>query len=236
MKIRTFGAGVVLLLSALAAAQAPARASNAGGPELQAVLNAMDRASDAFRTAQADFNWDQYTRVVDTHDYQKGTIYFRRAGKALQMSAKVTDPAAKYVLYTDSKVEVYEPRIDQVTQYDTGKNKADFESFLAIGFGGSGRELQRSFDVSYGGKETIDGVATEKLELTPKTQKGRNVFSHITLWIDPARGISLQQKLEEGSGDFRLAKYSNIKINGKLDDGVFKLHTTGKTRYISPQG
>lgn len=235
MKISTRGVVVVLLLSALAAAQAPARAASSGGSELQAVLSAMDRASAEFKTAQADFNWDQYTRVVDTHDYQKGTICFRRAGRGLQMSARVTDPAAKYVLYTDSKVEVYEPKIDQVTRYDTGKNKADFESFLAIGFGGSGRELEKAFDVAYGGKETIDGVVTERLELTPKTQKGRNVFSHITLWIDPARGVSLQQKLEEGSGDYRLARYSNIRINGKLAD-VFKLPTTGKTRYINPQG
>lgn len=226
----------LVLLAVAAGAQAPAAQKGGSGAELQSVLNAMDKASAAFKTAQADFNWDQYTMVVDTHDFQKGTIYFRRQGKDLQMAAKVTEPTTKYVLYGDSKVQVYEPRIDQVTQYSAGKNKADFESFLAIGFGGAGRDLQKAFDVAYGGKETVDGVAAEKLELTPKTAKGRNIFSHITLWIDPARGVSVQQKFDESSGDYRLAKYSNIRINLKIDNDAFKLPTTGKTRTISPQG
>jgi len=40
----------------------------------------------------------------------------------------------------------------------------------------------------------------------------------------------------EPSGDFRLAKYSNIQLNQKLPDNVFKLKTTGKTKSVSPQG
>lgn len=227
---------VLLVLAALAVPSLWAQSKPAANGDWQAVLNAMDRASASFRSAQADFNWDQYTKVVDSHDYQKGTIYFRRQGRNLEMAADVKDPGQKYVLYQNDKVQVYEPHMEQVTQYSTGKNKADFESFLAIGFGGSGHDLQKAFDVSYGGRETIDGVATEKLELVPKAAKARNLFSHITLWIDPARGVSLQQKFDEGSGDYRLAKYSNIKINPKLSNDLFKLHTTGKTTYVSPQG
>ena len=60
---------------------------------------------------------------------------------------------------------------------------------------------------------------------------------HIVLWIDPARGISVQQQFFFGpSGDYRLAKYSGIKVNEKIPDAVFKLKTTSKTKFISPQG
>jgi hypothetical protein len=44
----------------------------------------------------------------------------------------------------------------------------------------------------------------------------------------------VQQKFYEGSYDYRLAKYTSIRINQKLPDDSFKLKTTGKTKYISP--
>ena len=57
-----------------------------------------------------------------------------------------------------------------MTQYNAGKNRADFESYLVLGFGGSGRDLTKSFDVNYAGMEQVEGVNAAKLE-TPKSQK-----------------------------------------------------------------
>ena len=204
--------------------------------QLQQVLSQMDKAAANFHTTEATFVWNQYQKVVDETDTQKGKIYFHRSGEATEMAADITEPDKKYVLFTDSKVQVYQPRIDQVTVYNTGKNRAEFESFIVLGFGGSGHELLRSFDVKYVGEEALDGVNTAKLDLTPKSQKIRNTFSHILLWIDPARGISVQQQFVEPTGDYRLAKYSEIRINQKIPDSVFKIKTTGKTKIVSPQG
>ena len=36
-------------------------------------------------------------------------------------------------------------------------------------------------------------------------------------------------------GDYRLTKYSDIQINQRLPDNAFKLKTTGKTKFVSPQ-
>jgi outer membrane lipoprotein-sorting protein len=174
---------------------------------------------------------------VDEHDIQKGTVYFRRAGNEIEMAADVSDPTPpKYVLFTDSKVEVYQPKIDQVTRYNTGKDRATVESFLVLGFGGSGRDMLKSFDVKYIGTEKVDGIDTAKLELVPKSEKGRNMFNRIWLWVDASRGVSVQQQLHEPSGDYRLAKYSDIQLNQKIPDSAFKLKTTGKTKVVSPQG
>ena len=205
--------------------------------ELQRVLKQMDQTAANFHTTQAAFVWDQYQRVVDEIDTQKGVVYFRRNGNEVQMAADISDPTSpKYVLFADSKVEVYQPKIDQVTIYNTGKDRAAFEGFLVLGFGGSGRDLQKSFEVNYIGNEKVNGVDTAKLELVPKSAKVRNTFAHISLWIDPARGVSVQQQLFEPSGDYRLAKYSDIQLNQKIPDSVFKLKTTGKTKFVSPQG
>jgi outer membrane lipoprotein-sorting protein len=84
--------------------------------------------------------------------------------------------------------------------------------------------------------ETVNGTQAAKLELIPKSPRLRNNIARILLWIDPARGVSVQQQFFEPSGDYRLAKYSDIQVNQKLSDNAFKLKTTGKTRVVSPQG
>jgi len=204
--------------------------------DLERVLGQMDNAAAKFRSTEAIFVWNQYAKVVDETDTQKGRIYFRRTGSDTQMAADVMEPDKKYVVYSEGKVQLYQPKIDQVTVYNTGKDKAAVESFLVLGFGGGGHDLLKSFDVKYVGTETVDGVETAKLELTPKSEKLRNTFARILLWIDPARGISVQQQFFEPSGDYRLAKYSDIQLNQKIPDQAFKLKTTGKTKVVSPQG
>lgn len=223
---------IVVLCCAFAAAQ--------GNAALEKVLTQMDTAAANFKSAQADFNWDQYTKVVEEHDYQKGTIYFRRDPKGVQMAADINQhngqPDKKYVLFTDSNVQVYQPSMDQVTKYNVGKNRSEVESFLVLGFGGRGHDLLKSFDVKYAGAEKVEGIDTQKLELTPKSASVRNNFNKIVLWIDPAKGVSVQQQLFSPSGDFRLAKYSNIKLNQNISADVFKLKTKPGTKIISPQG
>lgn len=218
---------MLVLLCTLAAARAQT---------LQSVLTSMDQAAANFHTAQADFVWDTYQQVVDEHDLQKGTIYFRRQGNAIEMAADITSPAKKYVLFTDGMVSYYQPAIDQVTQYNPGKNKAEVESYLVLGFGGGGHALEPSYDIQYGGMQEVQGVSAAKLVLTPKSQRVRGMFQTITLWIDPTLGVSVQQQLMEPSGDYRLTKYSNIQINKKISGDVFKLKTSGHTKIIKPNG
>ena len=205
-------------------------------PTLESVLKQMDTSAATFHSAQAIVVWDQYTRVVDETDTEKGKIYFRRHDHDIQMATDITEPDKKYVLYTNGKVQLYQPKIDQVTEYNTGKKRSDIDSFLVLGFGGGGHDLLKSYSVKFAGTEKIGDVQTAKLELTPKSQSVLNSIAKIVLWIDPAQGISLQQQFFQPSGDYRLAKYSDIQMNEKISDDVFKLKTTGKTKVVSPQG
>lgn len=223
----TAGVLWMILLHSLAAAQAPT---------LESVLKKMDAAAANFQTTQADFVWDQYQKVVDEHDLQKGTVYYRRSGKEIEMMADIKEPDQKFLLYKEGKLQVYQPKIEQVMEYTAGANHNEIESYLVLGFGGSGQELKKQFDVEYQGEETIDGIATAKLRLTPKSDKVKNYFSDAFLWIDLSRGISLQQEFKQGQGDSRLAKYSSINVHAKINNDVFRLKTTGKTKFVSPRG
>jgi outer membrane lipoprotein-sorting protein len=224
---------LVVSLTAMMAATALGQSKQAN---LEQVLALLDKASAGFKTVQTDFEWDQYQKVVDEHDIQKGVMYFRRAGSNVEMAADIRYPDHKNVLFTGEELQVYLPKADQVTRYLPGKNRQDFESYLVLGFGGRGHDLTKNFEVRYAGVEAVGGVSTYKLELVPKSQKAKGMFRLITLWIDPQTGMSVQQKFQEGGDDYRLAKYTSIQVNPrKLPDTAFKLKTTGKTKYITPQ-
>jgi hypothetical protein len=221
--------------------------SNPNSGNLDAVLKKMDTAAASFRNAQADFEWDSYEKVIDEVDeIQTGTIYFRRTGKDIEMMAAVKkagsglahlEPELKYVLYSNGTISMYLPKPDQLTVYDLGKQHVDLESYVVLGFGGSGEDLMKAFDVTYVGPESVNGVATAKLQLIPKSDKVRNTYNKILLWIDLDKGISLQQQFFTPQGDYRLTKYSSIHLNEKkIPDDVFKLKTTNKTQKTSPKG
>ena len=224
---------LMLVIGCLLTAAAWAQSDSAG---LESVLGQMDLAARNFKSAEASVVWDQYDKVINETETEKGKIYFRREGSEVQMAADFVEPDKKYVIYGGGKVQVYQPKIDQVTEYNAGKSRGDVESFLVLGFGGNGHDLLKSYDVKFSGTETVNNVAAGKLELIPKSARMKNNIARIVLWIDPVRGFSLQQQFFEPGGNYRLAKYSNIQINQKLPDGAFKLKTTGKTKFLSPQG
>jgi negative regulator of sigma E activity len=230
-----------------ASARSVPQAKPADSGSLDAVLKKMDDAATTFHTLQADFEWDSYEKVIDEVDeIQTGTIYYRRNGKDIEMMAvvkmagsdpKKVKPESKYVLFSNGKISMYQPKPDQVTVYDLGKKRVDFESYVVLGFGGSGKDLTKAFDVTYIGPETVEGVATAELQLLPKSDSVRNNYNKILLWIDLDKGISVKQQFFSPQGDYRLTKYRNVQLNEKkLSDDVFKLKTTSKTQTLSPKG
>ncbi len=150
------------------------------------------------------------------------------------MMAEIKKPDRKYVLYRDGTLKVYQPKIEQVMVHPAGKNRSEIESYLVLGFGGSGQDLVKAFDITYQGSETVSGTASARLQLVPKSEKLRKTFARIVLWIDLQRGISVQQQFLEPQGDYRLAKYSSIRVNEKINNDVFQLKTTSKTQTVSP--
>lgn len=213
---------------------------------LETILKKIDSVSASFSSAQAEFEWCNYQRVIDeVVDVQTGSIYYRRSNKEIEMmadvkkagaSAATLKPEPKFVLFSEGKIRMYQPKTDQVTVYDLGKDRADLESYFVLGFGGSGQGLQKAFDVKYQGAETVNGISAAKLELTPKSERVRRNYNRMILWIDPDRGVSVQQEFFTPQGDYRLCKYTSIKMNEKISNEVFKLKTTGKTQIISPKG
>jgi outer membrane lipoprotein-sorting protein len=225
-----FRPAAVAVLVAASALSAPAQAPS---PQLNTILSQLDAASARFRNARADFEWDYYERVVRDTSKQFGQIYFERKGADTDMGAVVVDPATKakqkVLQYSAGTLQVFDPGANHIDIVHAGANQAEYEGFLTLGFGGSGRDLAKAWNITDGGPDTIGGVKVEKLDLIGKDPSVRNNFSHVTVWIDLSRGVSLKQVFNTPSGDIRTALYSNIQLNGKIDAKPFAIKTNGST-------
>jgi len=216
--------GLILVLPAFAAPDS--------GPEK--ILAKMDETAAKFRTAQASFTWTTFNSVVNEESgRQTGKIYFQRSGNETEMAAGIDPPDAQQVIFSRGKIQVYKSRTGIVDVYDTSAHREEFETFLVLGFGSSGDDMRKSFDITYGGEEKVDGTDTVRLELVPKSDKIKQHFPKIMLWLNPQTGISIQQKLMEADGDYRLAKYYGIQLGQKIPAKVFQLKISGKTKVVT---
>ena len=209
-------------------------AAQAKPGELEAVLRQMDEGSTRFHSAQADFRKDLYERVVKETTTQLGAIYYLRTPGGIQMGTKFTQPV-KIVEIKDGMIRLFDPGADHLTEISIKNNQTQYESFLTLGFGGSGTELAKKWTISYLGTEQLnDGkklVSTVKLDLVAKDANTRNTFSHIVIWVEPQQDISLKQQFFQPSGDMQTVTFTNVRYNmlKKSDMDGFAIKTDKKT-------
>jgi hypothetical protein len=72
-------------------------------------------------------------------------------------------------------------------------------------------------------------VETAKLDLVSKDPGVRNSITHVTIWVDAERGISLKQVFYMPSEDRRTVVNTNIRLNQKVDLKPYEIKTDSKT-------
>jgi outer membrane lipoprotein-sorting protein len=213
------------------AAQGTDHASAAQPDHLQAVLSQMDAGSAKFQSAQADIKKEQFEKIVNDTTSQSGMVYFLRNGKSTQMGVKLDN--GQVFEYKNGIGRLYNASTNHLDQFSaSGENQARAETFFTLGFGGSGSDLKKAWAITDQGTEQLnDGsktVPVEKLDLVSNDPGARSNFSHVTIWVDPVRDVSLKQEFFTPSGDTQTATYSNIRLNQKVNTDAFAIKCKGK--------
>ena len=201
--------------------------------DLKSVLAKLDASAATFRASSADFEYDiTVTDPIPDTDVQKGAVYYERKGSGFESGVHINQvngkPAPKVIVFAGGVLKIYDKLQDQVTTFSKA---GQYESYLALGFGASGKDLVQKFSVKYLGSETVSGVKTEKLELVAKDPDVLKYFPKITVWMDTARGVSLKQVFDQGQGQLRTCNYSNIKLNQPVPSDAFTFETDRKTQF-----
>ncbi|MBI4480741.1 MAG: outer membrane lipoprotein carrier protein LolA [Acidobacteria bacterium] len=209
--------------------------ANSGGLKLEQILAGMDQAAERFSSVAADLEYTKVTVIVDDHSTERGSIYFEKSRGKLRVMLAFQQPSEKYVLFSDGKVSIYRPKIAEVEEYSLANNRGLLEQFLLLGFGTSGSELQKSYQVALKGEEKLDGETAVHLELIPKNTQVSARLERIELWLSAETWQPLQQKFLEPSKDYLIARYRNLVHNTAIAAKNFRLPLRGKVRTVRPQ-
>src|SRR6266702_3502169 len=183
--------------------------------------------------SKPDVKKEQFTKIVNDTTTETGKIYFLRTGSTTQSGAKLNPPDARTFEYKNGLLRLFTPGTNHIDQYSAGAaNQSRYEAFLSPRFRGNGSDLAKAWAITDQGTEqnTDRGkpVSLEKLDLVSKGASERNNYTHITIWVDPVRDVSLKQVFFDVSGDTNSAIYSKIRLNQSIDLKTYAIKCQGK--------
>jgi outer membrane lipoprotein-sorting protein len=153
----------------------------------------------------------------------------------MRMLVEFKEPDRKSVALHDSKLEIYYPKMQTVEEYDIGQHRELLDQFFLVGFGTSGKELASAYSVRVLGAETLAGQQSIRLELIPKSQEVQKNLKKLELWVPESDVYPVQQKFYLVAGDYKLATYTNVKMNPPVADSDLKLRVSKDVKRVFPQ-
>lgn len=221
---------LALLCAAAAVLTAP-RGAAAADRSLAETLARMDEAAAKFKALSASVAYVSHMEAIHEDDSESGTILVKRPRpKDLHVKIAIEKPDPKVAVTDGGKVEVYYPRNGEVQKIELGHRRSLVDMILALGFGGTARELQSAYAVKLGGAEAVAGESATRLELTPKSPDMLAEWKRIDLWISDKTGYTLQQKFYDRGKDYTLITYTGMRLNLKIPDADFKLDVPKGTK------
>ena len=151
--LATVAAAGPLILASLAPVHTAG--AQAKPDRLKSVLAQMDAGSAKFRSAEASIQKQQFEKIVNDTTTESGTIYFLHNGNSIQMGAKFGPPSELTVEYKNGVARLYSAGTNQIKTYSAGQNQALAQTILALGAGGSGRDLDANWTITDQGTEQM---------------------------------------------------------------------------------
>jgi outer membrane lipoprotein-sorting protein len=226
---RLTGAALVLLVAAGVACATQSHSNWTLGT----VLRNMDSEARDFHSLTANIERTKVTVVVNDKSTETGRLAIRGDNMRIDLA----EPDTRTILRSGNNLYIYNPKLSRVEEYDLGKNRALVDQFLLLGFGTSGHELEKNYEIALVDEETLDTKKVVQLELTPKSDKVRDQISKIQIWLDESDWLPVQQKFfETGTKDYFIIHYTNVVRNPKIHDTHFKPHWPKGTTKVRPQG
>lgn len=191
--------------------------------DLAQILSHMNESAKHLKTLSADLEYTKVTVLVNDFSSESGRMYFRN-GKSPDILINFKTPAPKVIVFKKDKAEIYQPKINQIQEFDLSKHSSLIQQFLLLGFGTDSKEMRKVYNVKYLKEEQLGGDTTALLELTPRKESLAAQLSKIHLWVSEESWLPVQQKFFEAGGDYSVARYSSVKVNRNLPSSTFQIH------------
>lgn len=185
-------------------------AAGARAETLEQVLAHIDANAKTFTSFTAKFKLTDYEKVLDSSDVSTGTVNVKRVKDTL--TGELTYDDGHLAFFDGKTFDRYFPRVKQQEIYDLGKQTSSLVKVFLLGFGTSRAELLKDFEPSMGGPESVDGQATTRIVLKPKTKEQKEYMVQMELWIPEGKGYPVQEKVIEPSNNTKTIAYSAMQL------------------------
>lgn len=213
---------------------AAAWAASENGPSLQDAISRLDQAAAKFHSMSAKIERTKHTTVLNSNETESGMVYMKRNGARLEGLMDIAKPDKKTSVFSGHEVQIYYPNMKEVDIYDAGKNGEQLEQFITLGFGTSGHDLEKTYNIRVIGNDNLKGEKTLHLELTPKAAEAKKLIKKIDLWIGD-NNYPVQERILEPSDDYDLWTYSDLQINPELKEQDLQLKLPPGVKKVYPQ-
>ena len=178
----------------------------------EAVLARMDKAAPNFKAMSANVRMVTHTAVLNDNTVETGTFEMQKKGKDVRAIMNLAENGGRQLGFFGKVVRIYYSNLNTYQDYQVGKNNL-LNQYLLLGFGSSGKDLSRGYNITADGTEMIDGRMSTKLTLIPKDKAVLEHLTKVEVWIPNDAANPVQQEFYEPSGNSRKVTYSNIDLN-----------------------
>ncbi len=123
----------------------PGAGQNHSPATLESTLRELDLSAKGFHSLSADVERTKVTVVVNDRSTESGTILVHDDKMLLEMKP----PDARTILRTGDNLYIYNPGLKRVEEYNLAQHRAQVDQYLLLGFGTQGKELQKSYLVTF---------------------------------------------------------------------------------------
>jgi outer membrane lipoprotein-sorting protein len=195
-------------------------------PDFAEILSRMDDSAKRLKSLTTNLEYTTVTVLVDDKSTEYGQLFFlkeKEKDRRPEILIKFEKPDPKTILFQRNKAEIYNPKINQIQEYELGRHSELVQHFLLLGFGTEVADLQKAWDLKLTGEEDIADETAAVLELTPRRQDITGQLAKVQLWISEDSWLPVQQKFFQPEGNYLMARYSGTKVNRDISSSTFRI-------------
>ena len=225
---RTNSTWIVLVVLALSGAAPAARAAPdqkhaPPPPEVQAILDRLDRAQEAIQTLEADIVETRTLALLARPQVLRGRVSFERPGK---IRWEYTAPEKRIYVLADGALTGWIPAKNQVEKVNISRYERRIQRMIA--FGQDSKVLLRDFRISIGAP-TAD---LDELILAPRSRRMERKVREIRIDVDHRTGFPRRIRYTTKEGNQVQLELQHVLVNRTLSPDTFALQTPPGARVV----
>jgi outer membrane lipoprotein-sorting protein len=224
-------AGIFLSL----AEAGPSASANAQATILTGILNKMEKANQELKSLKAEIVLEKTNNQIGVTDSEFGQLIYKPGTTKSKQKLRIdyTKPSKDILAVDGDNYVYYQPRINQAFKGLASKISKGKESglaqFITIGLNGSLKSASGKYNISFVKDETIEGMTTSILRLTPKSAEQ---FTSIDVWVSQQSWIPVRLSVTERNSDVTVVTFKNPQLNANVPNDAFSVNLPGGTKIV----